>query len=102
MELKKNYLKDFFNINLYKYMSIVSETLYKYLGTHVRIAYMASIKKDFIVWSSNIVNALFYYKINNLILNQHFYTYYNQNVIGRISRSLNVASKIEIKKLKLI
>ena len=44
----------------------------------------------------------FVHSFNNVFINPYFYTYYNQNILSRVSRVLNSAAKNEIRKLKLI
>jgi len=102
MELKSLYLKLSSNGLLSSYLESVSGILYKYLDSKVISYYWTSVKKNFNTWNNSIYKNSAYYQLNNLVLNQPYYTYYNQNVIGRVSRSLSAASKIELKKLAII
>lgn len=80
------------NINLYSHVS---------LKIIERIKFFTVIRNSVSKFGVEISKSS-YYKFNNVFINPYFYTYYNQNTLSRVSRVLSIASKNELKKLKII
>ena len=85
------------------YNNVFQSSFYSYIYLNLveRLKFVLVAKVHLTKFSINIRENTFY-KFNNVFINPYFYTYYNQNILSRMSKVLNIAAKTEVKNLKLI
>lgn len=89
-----NFLLDYKKLN-------ISE-LYSYLGLNIiiRMEVLSGLR---IINAININSNLNIFSFFiNVVFNPFYYSYYNQNVITRVSKTLSIAARNEVKKIKLL